>query len=66
MKLYVEPMDAVVVEVDPDGRVRLENEDWSAPSLQERRAILYAAKNAVDELTELIDILQGGSTSPLP
>jgi hypothetical protein len=66
MKLYVEPMDAVVVEVDPDGRVRLENEDWSAPSLQERRAILYAAKNAVDELTELIDILQGGSSSPLP
>jgi len=66
MKLYVEPMDAVVVEVDSDGRVRLENEDWSAPSLQERRAILYAAKNAVDELTELIDILQGGSTSPLP
>jgi hypothetical protein len=66
MKLYVEPMDAVVVEVDPDGRVRLENEDWSAPSLQERRAILYAAKNAVDELTELIDILQGGSISPLP
>ena len=66
MKLYVEPMDAVVVEVDPDGRVRLENEDWSAPSLQERRAILYAAKNAVDELTELIDILQGGSSSSLP
>jgi len=66
MKLYVEPMDAVVVEVDPDGRVRLENEDWSAPSLQERRAILYAAKNAVDELTELIDILQGGSIPPLP
>ena len=66
MKLYVEPMDAVVVEVGPDGRVRLENEDWSAPSLQERRAILYAAKNAVDELTELIDILQGGSISPIP
>ena len=60
MKLYVEPMDAVVVEVHPDGRVRLENEDWSAPSLQERRAIIYAATNAVEELTELIDILQDG------
>jgi hypothetical protein len=58
MKLYVEPMDAVVVEVDRDGRVRLENEDWSAPSLQERRAIIYAATNAVEELTELIEILQ--------
>jgi hypothetical protein len=66
MKLYVEPMDAVVVEVDPGGRVRLENEDWSAPSLQERRAILYAAQNAIEELTELIDILQGGSPSVLP
>ena len=26
MKLYVEPMDAVLVEVDAGGRVRLENE----------------------------------------
>jgi len=60
MKLYVEAMDSVLVEVAPDGRVRLENEDWSAPSLQERRAIIYAARNAVEELTELIDILQDG------
>ncbi len=58
MRLYVETMDAVVVEVAADGRVRLENEDWSAPSLQERRAILYAATHAIEELTELIDILQ--------
>jgi len=65
MKLYVEPMDAVVVEVNPDGRVRLENEDWSAPSLQERRAIIYAATNAVEELTELIDILQNARISGL-
>ena len=63
MKLYVEPMDAVLVEVDADGRVRLENEDWSAPSLQERRAIIYAATNAIEELTELIDILQDGRMS---
>jgi hypothetical protein len=65
MKLYVEPMDAVVVEVDRDGRVRLENEDWSAPSLQERRAIIYAATNAVEELSELIQILQAGGVSGL-
>jgi hypothetical protein len=65
MKLYVEPMDAVLVEVAPDGRVRLENEDWSAPSLQERRAIIYAATNAIEELTELIDILQDGRISGL-
>jgi hypothetical protein len=58
VRLYVEPMDAVVVEVSPDGRVRLENEEWSAPTLQERRAILYAARQTIDELTELCDILQ--------
>jgi hypothetical protein len=58
VRLYVETMDAVVVEVAADGRVRLENEDWSAPSLQERRAILFAATHAVEELNELIDILQ--------
>ena len=58
MRLYVGTMDAVVVDVAADGRVRLENEDWTQPTLQERRAILYAAKNAVEELTELIDVLQ--------
>ena len=58
MRLYVEPMDAVVVEVAPDGRVRLEHEEWSEPTLQERRAILYSAKQALEELAELIDILQ--------
>jgi hypothetical protein len=57
MRLYVEPMDAVVVEVSSEGRVRLENEDWSTPTLQERRAILYAAANEVEALTELIEIL---------
>ena len=58
MRLYVEPMDSVVVDVSPDGQVKLENEDWSRPTLQERRAILYAAKDQLAALTELIDILQ--------
>jgi len=57
MRLFVEPMDAVLVEVDDRGRVRFENEDWSTPSLQETRAILYAARNEVAQLTELIEIL---------
>jgi hypothetical protein len=57
VKLYVEPMDAVVVEVSPDGRVRLEDEDWRTPTLQERRAIIYAAKNDLAELAELLEIL---------
>ena len=50
-------MDAVVVEVSADGRVRLENEDWRTPTLQERRAIIYAASEAVEELEELLDVL---------
>ena len=58
MHLYVETMDAVVVEVDREGRVRLANEELRTPTLQERRAILYAAQNAVEELNELIEILQ--------
>ena len=59
MKLYVEAMDAVVLEVAPDGRIKVENEDWSAPTLQERRAVIYAARKELAELTELLDILGG-------
>ena len=58
VKLFVEPMDATVVDVSPDGRVRLENEDWTTPTLQERRAIIYAAENEIAALKELTDILQ--------
>jgi len=58
MKLYVETMDAVVVEVDRDGRVRLEGEGWSTPTLQERRAIIHAAREELAELSELVEILE--------
>jgi hypothetical protein len=58
MRLYVETMDAFVIDVDRDGRVQLENEDWSTPTLQERRAIIYAAEKELAALTELVDILQ--------
>jgi hypothetical protein len=61
MRLYVEPMDAIVVDIDAAGRVRLENEDWSEPTLQERRAIIYAAANEVAALTELLEILDKSS-----
>jgi hypothetical protein len=57
MRLYVSTMDAVVVEVSSDGRVRLENEDWSTPTLQERRAIIHAAQEELSALSELLDIL---------
>ena len=58
MKLYVETMDAVVVDVQADGRVRLENEEWSQPTLQEKRAIIHAAQEELAALVELIEILQ--------
>jgi len=57
MKLYVEPMDVVVVEVDRDGRVRLDNDEWITPTLQEKRAIIYAAQHEHEALTELLDVL---------
>jgi hypothetical protein len=57
MKLYVEPMNATVVDVDDDGRVRLENEAWSVPTLQERRAIIYAAEHETAALAELLEVL---------
>ena len=58
MRLFVEPMDATVVDASPDGRVRLENEDWTTPTLQERRAIIYAAENEIAALRELTEILE--------
>jgi hypothetical protein len=57
MRLYVDTMDAVLVDFDEQGRVRFENEEWSTPSLQETRAILYAARNQLAQLTELIETL---------
>jgi hypothetical protein len=57
MKLYVDPMDAVVVEVALDGRVRLEDQPWAVPTLQERRAIIYSARKEIEALNELLDVL---------
>ncbi|PWT84669.1 MAG: hypothetical protein C5B57_04395 [Blastocatellia bacterium] len=57
MRLYVEPMDTVIVEVTDDGRVRFEDGDVAMPTLQERRAILYAAKHEMEALADLIEIL---------
>ena len=54
MRLYIDTMDAVLVEYDSDGRVRLDEEDWSTPSLQERRAILHAAQSEIDRLQDLV------------
>jgi hypothetical protein len=58
MRLYVETMDATVVDVAADGRVRLDEEDWSQPNLQERRAIIHAAQQEMAALVELLEILE--------
>ncbi len=60
MKLFVEPMAATLVEFDDEGRVRFEKEGWSTPTLQEQRAIIYAARNELADLTELLEKLQEG------
>jgi hypothetical protein len=57
MKLYVDTMDAIVVDVGANGQVRLENETWTTPTLQERRAIIYAARQESEALAELLEIL---------
>jgi acyl-CoA reductase-like NAD-dependent aldehyde dehydrogenase len=60
MKLFVPTMDAFLVEFETDGRVRFDNEDWSMPSVQERRAIIHAAKDQLAHLKELLDALENG------
>ena len=61
MRLSIDTMDAVLVDFTPDGRIRLEHEDWTVPSLQETRAILYAARNEGANLEELIAALDRGT-----
>ena len=61
MKLFIPTMDACLVEFDNDGRVRLEKDGWSAPSVQERRAIIHAAKDELENLKELLDVLENKS-----
>ena len=59
MRLYVEPMDAFVLEVTADGRVRLDQEELRQPTLQERRAIIYSAHKEIVMLQELLEVLEG-------
>jgi acyl-CoA reductase-like NAD-dependent aldehyde dehydrogenase len=61
MRLFVPTMDAFLVEFDADGRIRFDNEEWSKPSVQERRAIIHAAKDQVEHLRELLDVLESES-----
>jgi hypothetical protein len=58
MRLYVETMDATIVDMAEDGRVRFEGGEWAAPTLQERRAIIHAAQQELAALAELLEALQ--------
>jgi len=58
MRLFVPTMDACLVEFDADGRIRFDNEEWSMPSVQERRAIIHAARDQMEHLKELLDVLE--------
>ena len=68
MRLYIETMDAVLVEVADDGRVRFgppspqasagQAGDWTKPTVQERRAIIHAAQNELEDLKELLEMLE--------
>jgi hypothetical protein len=58
MHLYIETMDAVLVEFSPDGRIRLDNEDWTRPTVQERRAIIHAARKEFEHLQDLLETLE--------
>ena len=64
MRLFVSPMDATLIDVEHDGRVKLEGEDFRLPTLQERRAILYAAQEEIAALNELVDILERDGFRP--
>ena len=61
MRLFIPTMDAFLVEFDEGGRIRFDNEDWSTPSVQERRAIIHAAKDQLEHLKELLDVLESAS-----
>jgi hypothetical protein len=57
MRLYIETMNAVLVDVDAEGRVRFDSGEWSKPSVQERRAIIHAAQSELDSLKELLETM---------
>ena len=61
MRLYIETMDAVLVDYEPDGRIELEGEGWSSPTLQERRAILHAAQMEIERLQDLVLAIEGAT-----
>jgi len=62
MRLYIETMDAVLVDYELGGRVRFDGEEWLTPTLQERRAILNSAQIEIDQLRDLVTSLDPDAT----
>lgn len=62
MRLYIETMDAVLVEFGEDGQVRFESGEWVKPTVQERRAIIHAAQRELESLKELLDTFEKGTS----
>ena len=58
MRLYIRTMDTTLVEFAPDGRIRLDNEEWTIPGVQERRAIIHAANEEIEDLKDLLTMLE--------
>ena len=58
MNLQIPTMDTVLVEFEQDGRVRFQDEGWCVPTLQERRAIIHAARQEIEALEELIATIE--------
>ena len=66
MRLYIAPMDAVLVDFDEAGRIRLDGEEWTVPSLPEQRAVIYAAREEMARLTELVEVLDAAAARQEP
>ncbi|MGH9148296.1 MAG: hypothetical protein ACRD1Q_16415 [Vicinamibacterales bacterium] len=63
MYLRIDTMDAVLVEFDADGQVRFRDAGWSTPTRQEIRAIIHAAQDEIEHLTDLVDVLEHATQS---
>ena len=62
MRLFVPTMEAVLTEFDDAGRVRFDDDgEWLKPSIQEKRAIIHAARNELESLTDLLHVLENES-----
>jgi hypothetical protein len=63
MFLRIDTMDAVLVEFDADGQVRFQDAGWSMPTRHEIRAIIHAAQDEIEQLTDLVDVLEHATQS---